>query len=170
MKTKFYFVLIFVLLCNFVSAQDAGRKVPSVEIKNLSGKSINTSTLKNDSGLIIIDFFALWCKPCVLALDNINEVYKNWQAETGVKIIAISVDDARSTSKVAGFANGRGWGFDIYLDANSDFKRAMNVNNIPHTFLIKNGQIVWQHNSYSPGDEDELYELIKKETALLKNN
>lgn len=151
-----------------IQAQEAGRRIPSVEIKDLSGKTINTSNLQNENGLIVIDFFALWCKPCVLELDNINELYEDWQAETGVKIIAISVDDSRSTSKVAGFANGRGWKFDIYLDANSDFKRAMNVNNIPHTFLVKDGQIIWQHNSYAQGDEDELFELIKKETASLK--
>ncbi len=168
MKKITLLIITLFVFYNALQAQETGRKVPSVEIKDLAGRTINTNTLKNDNGLIIIDFFALWCKPCVLELDNINELYESWQAETGVKIIAISVDDTRSTSKVAGFANGRGWKFDIYLDANSDFKRAMNVNNIPHTFLIKNGEIIWQHNSYAQGDEDELYELIKKETALLK--
>ena len=39
----------------------------------------------------------------------------------------------------------------------------MNVNNVPHTFLVDgNNQIVWQHNSYSEGDEYELYDLVKK--------
>ena len=39
----------------------------------------------------------------------------------------------------------------------------MNVNNVPHTFLLNgNGEIVWQHNSYAPGDEEELYENIVK--------
>lgn len=39
----------------------------------------------------------------------------------------------------------------------------MSVNNIPHTFLVDgSGKIVWQHNSYSPGDEEELYELVNK--------
>ncbi len=165
-KTTIILISVFTFLV-VLQAQEAGRKIPSVEVKDLTGKTINTSDLKNEKGLIVIDFFALWCKPCVLELDNINEVYQNWQDETGVKIIAISVDDSRSSSKVAGFVNGRGWKFDVYLDANSDFKRAMNVNNIPHTFLVKDGQIIWQHNSYSQGDEDELFELIKKETALL---
>ena len=41
----------------------------------------------------------------------------------------------------------------------------MNVNNVPHTFLINGkGEIVWQHNSYAEGDEDELFEMIKKIT------
>ena len=42
-------------------------------------------------------------------------------------------------------------------------KRAMNVNNVPHTFLVDgNGKIVWDHNNYSPGDEHELYDRLIK--------
>ena len=64
---------------------------------------------------------------------------------------------------MAPFVNGRGWNYEIYLDANSDLKRALNVNNPPQTFLI-NGkkEIVWQHNGYTEGDEKELYEMVKK--------
>ena len=60
----------------------------------------------------------------------------------------------------------KGWEYEIYIDENQDFKRAMNVNNVPHTFIINGkGEIVWSHNSYSDGDEDVLYENIK---ALIK--
>ena len=46
---------------------------------------------------------------------------------------------------------------------NGDFKRAMNVNNVPHTFLVDgNGNVVWDHNNYSPGDEKELYKEVLK--------
>jgi len=54
----------------------------------------------------------------------------------------------------------------VYLDENGDLKRAMNVNNVPHAFLIDgNGKVVWQHNSYAPGDEEKLYEVIKQVVA-----
>jgi hypothetical protein len=47
----------------------------------------------------------------------------------------------------------------------------MGVNNVPHTFLIDgNGRIVWQHNSYAEGDENELYEKIKLLAAGKKVN
>ena len=96
-------------------------------------------------------------------MDAISEIYDDWQKETGVKIIAISIDDARNTAKVAPFANGKDWPFEIYLDSNSDLKRALNVNAIPHTFLLnENMEIVWQHTSYIDGDEEKLYEEILK--------
>ena len=51
----------------------------------------------------------------------------------------------------------------ILLDPNGDFKRAMGVNNVPHTFLIDTeGNIVYSHKNYAPGDEEELYEEILK--------
>ncbi|MBK6775319.1 MAG: hypothetical protein IPG74_05540 [Flavobacteriales bacterium] len=52
------------------------------------------------------------------------------------------------------------------MDPNGDLKRAMNVQNVPHTVLIDgSGKIVWQHNVYNPGDENELYAKLKALTA-----
>jgi hypothetical protein len=59
--------------------------------------------------------------------------------------------------------DGKSWEFEVLLDPNSDFKRAMNVNMIPHTFLLDgNGNIVSQHTSYFEGSELELYKEVKK--------
>jgi hypothetical protein len=59
-------------------------------------------------------------------------------------------------------AKSKGWDFEILLDANGDFKRAMNVNMIPHTFLLDgNGKVVSQHTAYFEGAEFELYEKVK---------
>ena len=92
--------------------------------------------------------------------------YPEWVKETGVKLIAISIDDAKTSGKVVTDVKLKGWEYEIYIDENQDFKRAMNVNNVPHTFIINGkGEIVWSHNSYSDGDEDVLYENIK---ALIK--
>ena len=80
-----------------------------------------------------------------------------------MKLIAVSIDDSRNADKVKPYVDGQSWDYEVYLDVNGDFKRAMNVNNVPHTFLLDgNKKIVWQHNSYSEGDEDELYELVTK--------
>lgn len=141
----------------------AQNKIPSVEVKNIGGENINTSSISNDGKPIIISFWATWCKPCVQELTAISEQYEEWQKETGVKVIAVSTDDSRNMARVQPFVNSRSWEYEIYLDPNGDFKRALNVNNIPHTFLVNGkGEIVWQHNSYTPGDEEELFELVKK--------
>jgi hypothetical protein len=36
---------------------------------------------------------------------------------------------------------GKGWPYEIYLDVNSDLKRALNIIDVPHVLIIKNGKI-----------------------------
>ena len=156
-------ILCFLFAGTLCFSQSAVRKLPVVNVKTLSGKTVSTGKLSNDGKPIIISFWATWCKPCVKELNAIQDVYEDWTEETGVKLIAVSIDDTRNTAKVGPFVNGKGWDFEIVLDANRDFSRAMSVNTIPHTFLLNGkGEIVWQHTTYSPGDEDELYEMVKK--------
>jgi thiol-disulfide isomerase/thioredoxin len=168
LKSMKILTLTLLFLVSFSKAQvmDNKRPMPAVDLKTLDGAVVNTSAFDNNDAPIVISFWATWCKPCVTELTNIAEVYEEWQKETGVKIIAISIDDARNQSKVAPFVNGKGWEYEVYLDPNADLKRAMNVNLVPHTFLLdKDNQIVWQHNSYAEGDEEHLLELIRKLAA-----
>lgn len=139
------------------------RNLPSIEVKTLDGSNINITEIENNGNPIIISFWATWCKPCKKELNNIAEVYEDWQDETGVKLVAISIDDTRSMAKVAPFVNASDWQYEIYLDPNSDLKRAMGVSTVPHTFLL-NGKndIVWQHKGYVDGDEMELFKEIKQ--------
>ncbi|MBW6490215.1 MAG: TlpA family protein disulfide reductase [Lentimicrobium sp.] len=168
MKKVILFAFVIFLFTG-VTAQEAEKnlkKLPAVNVKTLEGKTFNTSELSNNGKPMIISFWALWCKPCINELTTIAEVYDEWIEETGVKLVAVSIDDSRSTSKVGPTVNGKGWEYDFLLDANGDFKRAMNVNMIPHTFLVSgNGEIVWQHTSFSEGSELELINLVRKLNA-----
>lgn len=160
---KNYLFLVLALFSISAFSQNGNQTIPSVNIKTLDGKTVNTSTITNNGKPMVINFWATWCKPCVRELTNIADVYPDWVDETGVKLIAVSIDDSRSMSRVAPFVNGKGWEFEVYIDPNSDLKRAMNVPNVPHTFLIDgSGNIVWQHTSYAEGDEEELYERIQE--------
>lgn len=162
MKRFFSTAALALAVAATLNAQD-GRKIPSVEVKKLDNTTFNTGDIQNDGKPIIINFWATWCSPCKLELNTIAESYPDWQEETGVKLVAISIDDARNIHKVKPYVDGQAWDYEVYIDPNADFKRAMNVNNVPHTFLVDGeGNIVWQHNSYAPGDEEHLYELVDK--------
>lgn len=138
-------------------------KLPSATLKTLDGSAVNSNTFSNNGKPIIISFWATWCKPCKKELDAINEEYADLVKETGVKLIAISIDDARSSGKVMTDVKAKGWTYEVYIDENQDFKRAMNVNNVPHTFIIDGeGHTVWSHNSYAEGDEEILFANVKK--------
>jgi peroxiredoxin len=159
-------ICLSLLISSSILAQETEKKVeklPSIELKTIDGKTIKTDEISNNGKPVIISFWALWCKPCIKELTTISEVYDEWVEETGVKLIAVSVDDARSSARVKPTVDAKGWSYDVLLDVNGDFKRAMNVNMIPHTFLLNGkGEIVWQHTSFSEGAELELIELVRK--------
>ncbi len=154
---------LFLLAVLFLFMGVAKAQLPSVMLKDLSGKPVHTDTLSNNGRPFIIDFFATWCKPCNRELDAIAEVYDEWREETGMKVIAVSIDQAQNTNKVKPLVDNHGWEYDVLLDPNSDFKRALGIQMIPYVLIVDGqGQIVYRHNGYTDGAENELIEKIRE--------
>ena len=151
--------LFSILLVFNINAQD---NIPSIDLKTLDGKTLNIQAVTDKDNVVIISLWATWCVPCIKELDAISDVYDEWQEETGVELIAISVDDSRTVNRVKALINGKGWDYQILLDTNNDLKRALGASTVPLTIVIKDNKIVSRHSGYSPGSEDELYEKIKE--------
>ena len=160
---KFLFAMVTMLigLCSTMQAQ-----LPKVTLKTIDGKEVRTDTLSNNGKPFIIDFFATWCHPCNRELSAIQEVYEEWQEETGVKLIAVSIDQAQNINKVKPLVDGNGWEYEVLLDPNSDFKRALGIQMIPYTLIVDGkGNIVYKHNGYTEGAEQELIEKVRELVA-----
>ncbi|MDM1406807.1 TlpA disulfide reductase family protein [Myroides sp. DF42-4-2] len=161
---RVFMVLMF--LASFFSINAQQTTLPSVILKDMDGKAFNISDLAKEEKPVILSFWATWCGPCLKELAAINDVYEEWQKETGVKLVAVSIDDAKSVKRVKPLINGKGWEYQVLLDQNHELKRAMNVVNVPFTAVIYKGKIVYKHTSYTPGIEKELFKQVK---AALKN-
>ena len=142
----------------------AQKGLPNIEVTDLEGNAFNIQSVVEDGVPVVISFWYTTCKPCLQELGAINDVYSDWQDEAEFKFVAVSTDDSRSSSKVAPMVNGRGWNdFLFLLDVNGDLKRAMNVQTQPTVILLdRNGNIVYTHIGYTPGNEEELFEEILK--------
>ena len=165
MKKCFFIIITMILSINLFAQEVKDKhlaKLPAVEIQDLNGTPFNTQNIQNDGKPVIISLWATWCKPCIAELLAIADEYEEWVEETGVKLYAISIDDAKTSARVAPFVKGKNWEYTVLLDVNSDFKRAMNVNDVPYMCILNGeGEIVWQHTSYAPGSEEEVYAVIK---------
>ncbi|WP_338336069.1 TlpA disulfide reductase family protein [Marseilla massiliensis] len=156
---KVLFVVAFLAIVGIAQAQT----LPAVTLKDINGKTVQTDKLSNDGKPFIISFFATWCKPCNRELSAISEVYADWQDETGVKLIAVSIDQAQNINKVKPLVDSNGWEYDVLLDPNSDFKRALGIQMIPYVIIVDgNGNIVYKHNGYTDGAEKELIEKVRE--------
>ena len=155
------FLIIVVALMGIITTAYA--QLPAVTLKTMDGKTIRTDTLTNNGKPFIIDFFATWCKPCNRELTAISEVYDEWQEETGVKVIAVSIDQAQNINKVKPLVDNHGWPYEVLLDPNSDFKRALGIQMIPYVLIVDGkGNIVYKHNGYTEGAEQELIDKVRE--------
>ena len=137
--------------------QDATQEAPSVNVKNIDGAPINFNSTVEKGKITIVSFWATWCGPCIKELQAIDEHYADWQTKYNVKLVAVSIDDARNSRKVKPKVLAENWQYQIILDENMDLARAMNVNNPPMTFIYdKNGKLVFTHQGYTPGAEEEV--------------
>ena len=115
-----------------------------------------------DGKPVIISFFATWCKPCMRELNAIEDLYSDWQDETGVEMYIVSIDQAQDAQKVMPLVDGNGWEYHVLLDPNGTLKRAMNVQNVPHLFVLNSkGEIVYNHAGYMDGEELEIRKYLK---------
>ncbi len=158
-----FLTLAFLVLSISVFAQDE-QKLPSVTVKHLDGQSVDLATYGENEKLTVISFWATWCTPCKKELDAINDIYEDWQEEFDVELLAITIDNSRQLTKVPGIVTTKGWEFEVLSADQNEIQTALNFQTIPQTFLIdKEGNIVYSHSGYVPGDEFELEDHIREE-------
>lgn len=157
---KLFLSLCLLLISWVASAQE---RLPKVTLKDIEGKTVQTDTIANNCNPLIVAFFATWCKPCDRELKSIDEVYDDWQHETGVRIVAVSIDQAQNINKVKPLVDQNGWRYEVLLDPNGELRRALSIQSVPYTILLDgNGKIVYKHNGYTDGAEFELYKKVKE--------
>jgi peroxiredoxin len=151
------------LLASIVSSAQSGQTMPSVSLKDIEGKTINTADYSKNGKITIVTFWATWCTPCKKELMNINDnMLDDWKSKYGVELVAVSTDNAKNVMKVKPYVDGMGWDFDCLLDVNEDLRRAVNAPSVPFTILLdRAGKIVYSHFGYIEGDEYMLEEKIK---------
>ena len=103
----------------------------------------------------------------VFLLLGVNPVIVNLRLL--VKSMLISIDQAQNVAKVKPLVDGYGWEYEVLLDPNSDFKRAMGVNMIPAVFIIDgDGKIAESRSGYTDGSESHLIDKVRELIAKKK--
>jgi len=142
------------------------QSLPSTTLKTIDGQSINITDALSKEGPTVISFWATWCKPCIKELTAFMDYAIDLEEELGAKVLAVSIDDSRNSARVAPMVQGQGWEYTVLLDENQDLKRNLGIVNVPFTLVLnKKGEVVWKHSGYSPGDEENLAEVVEEVAA-----
>ena len=142
-------------------------KIPNLDLKLLSGKKTTVYKLL-ESGPLLMDFWATWCKPCKQVMKHLNNFHNEYK-DQGFQVLMVNQDTPRSLGKVKSYINSKNYDFFVSIDPNQQIAKKLNGQIMPNLILInQDGSIQWRHQGYMPGEEKEIKEQIQ--TLLYVHN
>jgi len=115
--------------------------LPNITFQNTNGQILNLSDQKGK--VILMNFWATWCPPCIAEMPSINELYE--KLKKNKNIVFIMVDADHDFNKSVPFMNKHQFTLPLY-EANSEMPENLLGGSIPTTVIFdKNGQLVFRH-------------------------
>lgn len=139
-----------------------GDEAPGFTLPRLGSDA--TFTLADHRGeVVVLDFWASWCGPCVKGLPVITSVTESY-ADKGVVFTAINLRE--EAGHITEFMGKKDWKFDVALDSEGRISNLYGVSGIPHSVVIdKKGVIRHVHVGF--GGAEKLEKQLKKELDAL---
>ena len=151
--------ILFIILAVSALVISQDRTIPNIEIKLLSGETVELDSLVQD-GPVMINFWATWCAPCKKEMRYLDKFQKKYD---GITILAISEDKTRSFSRIKSLIKSNNYDFVVGLDPNAQLFKKLGAQVVPTSILIDiNRNLLWRHQGYLPGDEKIMEKEIKK--------
>lgn len=134
-------------------------RAPDFTLSNLRGKDVTLSEMLKE-GPVLLDFWATWCKPCVKAFPELQELFEKYEGR-GLRVVTVSVDSPKSQARVAPLISSKKYTFEVLLDTQGRVAKRYNIMALPRTLLISPaGEIVYATVGNRPTSHKELEQAI----------
>ena len=132
-----------------------------ISVKDINGQVTSISEVSTGE-LIVLDFWATWCKPCVKSIPKLNKLSEKYNPDQ-VSFVGINQDSPRNTNKVKPFVNSMGVKYPILLDPEQELMAELLVVSYP-TLIVLNqkAEVLFFHEGYTTGDERLIEDEINK--------
>lgn len=158
---------VMVTVSGIIPNANAQKKPIMFELQTVEG---TTYKLEEEIGkkVILLDFWATWCKPCLRELPHINSIYEKYK-DQNLQVLAISIDTAASKSQIRPTVNRYKFTFPVLLDTDNNVIRSYSPSrNVPYLVIIgADGTIIREFSGYKPGDEKLVEDIVKEELEKL---
>ncbi|NHM32204.1 TlpA family protein disulfide reductase [Neobacillus terrae] len=134
---------------------DVGDKAYNFKLENLEGKETKLSDY--DGKIIVLNYFATWCAPCVEEAPELEAFEK----EYGDKYKLLIIDRGETRDRVKKFVEKNKTTSTYLFDYNAKVSKVYNVTAQPETFVIDKKGIIREHYN-GPLTEMELFNMVKK--------
>jgi peroxiredoxin len=131
-------------------------RVADFTLETVDGKTVSLSDFTGKN-VVMIDFWATWCEPCLSAQPLLNDMYKRHK-DKGFVLLSIAMDGPDTVAEVRSYVQRQNLAFPVLLDQES---RAVSLYNpkrsAPFSVIIgRDGSIVSKHDGFQVGDEIEI--------------
>lgn len=152
-------LLVFIFLPLSVSAISVGDTVPSFKARTIDGsKSVAVEDYRGK--VILIDFWASWCPPCLKSLPKYNDLRREIGTDN-FEIVAVNVDE--NTEDAKKFLAKHPVSYPIAKDPKGILPGVFGVKAMPTSYLVdKNGVVKYVHAAFKEGDIEKLRVEIEK--------
>ena len=133
-----------------------GTVAPNFTLQSLDGEPITLNDLKGK--VILLNFWATWCHPCIEEMASIERIYRKYQDKG---FIVLGIDIMEKPEKVKKYVMENNITFPILLDTKGEVKRKYRVSGIPSTYLVnKAGMLIAKVLGEREWDNDTVCSIL----------
>ena len=157
--------VVAAVLSLLVVTSVGAEKAPQLVLERMDGSTFSLEKTL-ESGPVVFDFWATWCKPCIKGLPKMQEVAEQY-ASKGVQVFTINVDGPRNRPKVLPFMRRHKIELPVLFDNTNEVLQLFHLAGVPATLIIAaDGTVFYRHEGYRPGDAEKMVEQLDKLLAL----
>ena len=152
-----YAILVFLIAPVLAEeSKKAGAGFPEFKLENLDGEEFTTDEIFADVDLVLIDFFTYYCKPCRKLWPQISRLQDKY-GDRGFKAVMFSEDQPEGIPLLRTYLGQKNYSFIVLCDVEGEVEEFYGVRAHPTTILLdSDGNIIYQHEGYNKGDEEEI--------------